>query len=89
MEEHRADLDRYPPMACSRPALLASLFALATTFGTLPADAKVLAEGKPVGGFYWQKVENKNGKVSYLCRAKGDAKIQKGDKCDKAGAKKP
>ncbi len=61
------------------PALLAA-----------PAFAKVLVEGKPTAaGLYWQKVESKNGKVTYLCRSKSDSKILKGDACDKGGAKKP
>ncbi len=76
-------------MASGRPVLIASLLALAASFNALPAGAKVLEEGKPSGGFYWQKVEGKSGKVSYLCRAKDDAKIQKAEKCEKAGAKKP
>jgi hypothetical protein len=61
------------------PALLAA-----------PASAKVLAEGKPTAaGLYWQKVESKNGKVTYLCRSKSDPKFLKGDACDKGGAKRP
>ncbi len=28
-----------------------------------PSLAKVLAEGKPKGGFYWQKIEQKSGKA--------------------------
>jgi hypothetical protein len=56
----------------------------------VPASAKVLAEGKPTAaGLYWQKVESKNGKVTYLCRSKSDSKILKGDSCNKGGAKKP
>jgi hypothetical protein len=77
------------PMSFRRSVFLAFLLALTTTLTNLPAGAKVLAEGKPSGGFFWQKVENKNGKVSYICRSKDDSKIQKGDKCEKAGAKKP
>lgn len=55
----------------------------------LPASAKVLAEGQPKGGYYWQKLEDKNGKVRYACRATGDAKFQKSAKCEQAGASKP
>jgi hypothetical protein len=61
------------------PALLAA-----------PASAKVLAEGKPTeAGLYWQKVEKKNGTISYLCRSKANSRILKGDACDKGGARKP
>jgi hypothetical protein len=55
----------------------------------MPASAKVLAEGKPSGGFYWQKIEDKNGRVRFACRATGDAKFQKNASCEKAGAVKP
>jgi hypothetical protein len=54
-----------------------------------PGLAKVLAEGKPSKGFYWQKVEQKDGKILYLCRSTTNAKIQKGTACDGAGARKP
>jgi hypothetical protein len=36
-----------------------------------------------------QKVEKKNGTVSYLCRSKANSKILKGDACYNGGAKKP
>lgn len=52
------------------------------------ALAKVLAEGKPVKGFYWQKIEKSKG-TAYLCRSTSDAKMQKHDSCERAGAKKP
>lgn len=64
------------------PVLLVALAAL-------PATAKVLAEGRPSGGFYWQKIEDKNGKVRYSCRATGNAKFQKNANCEKAGAIRP
>ena len=52
----------------ARPALLLNLIALAA-LAVLPVSAKVLAEGKPSKGFYWQKVEQKSGKLVYLCRS--------------------
>ena len=57
--------------------------------GTAPSLAKVLAEGKPRGGYYWQKIEQKSGKAVYQCRATGDSKFQKATACEKAGAVKP
>ena len=54
-----------------------------------PAQAKVLAEGKARGGLYWQKIEQKSGKVVYQCRSTTDAKFQKAASCEKAGAVKP
>ena len=68
------------------PVLLAALTAAA--LAAMPAAAKVLAEGKPSKGFYWQKVEQSNG-TRYLCRSQSDAKIQKGALCNGAGAVKP
>lgn len=53
-----------------------------------PALAEVLAEGKPSGGYYWQKVSTKKGE-RYLCRSTSDPKIQKHEACEKAGARKP
>jgi hypothetical protein len=57
--------------------------------GSAPASAKVLAEGKSSKGFYWQKIEQKGGKVVYQCRATGDSKFQKATACEKARATKP
>jgi hypothetical protein len=54
-----------------------------------PALAKVLAEGKPKGGFYWQKIENSAGKVSYMCRAQQGAKLSANASCESAKAPKP
>jgi hypothetical protein len=55
-----------------------------------PASAKVLAEGKPSpGGYYWQKIEQTNGSIQYLCRKKGDSKTQKAAACNGAKAQKP
>lgn len=68
-----------------RPLLILLLSAMAAS----PAMAKVLAEGKPKNGFYWQKVESSSGKVSYLCRSNTDSKFQKGSKCQAAGAELP
>lgn len=53
-----------------------------------PVKAKVLADGKPKGGYYWQKVEQSNG-IRFLCRIQAGAKIQKADQCSSAGAVKP
>jgi len=61
---------------------------LLLTFAAAPALAAVLAEGKPKGGFYWQKVQQSNG-IQYLCRSQSDAKIQKAATCTTAGAPKP
>ncbi len=71
------------------PRLTLALLALISVHIALPASAKVLKEGKPSGGFYWQKVEGNNGKVSFMCRSKGDGKLHKGEECEKARAKKP
>ncbi|MEB3260671.1 MAG: hypothetical protein VKP63_08610, partial [Cyanobacteriota bacterium] len=71
------------------PRLTLALVALISLHNALPASAKVLKEGKPSGGFYWQNVEGNSGKVSYLCRSKDDGKLHKGEECEKAGAKKP
>lgn len=54
-----------------------------------PADAKVLAEGKPSKGVYWQKVQKQNGSVVYMCRSTEKAKLVSADQCDKAKARKP
>lgn len=64
------------------------LLLLAVVFAAGAASAEVLAEGKPVGGFYWQKVSASNG-IRYLCRSTADAKIQKAAACTAAGAIKP
>jgi hypothetical protein len=67
------------------------LIALGLMIGlaALPGSAKVLAEGKPAKGYYWQKIEADSGKVRYLCRANSVAKIQKAASCNAAGAVKP
>ena len=72
-------------MKATRTAALVLLTALLGS----PSMAKVLAEGKPKGGFYWQKIEQSGGKVVYQCRATGDSKFQKQEKCDAAKAVKP
>jgi len=51
-----------------RPSLTLLLLAAALAAG--PA----LAEGKVVGGYYWQKVSSKKGD-RYLCRSTSDPKI--------------
>jgi hypothetical protein len=68
---------------------LSSLLVLLTLLVAAPSLAKVLAEGKPKGGFYWQKIEQKNGKVGYQCRATSASKFQAAAACEKAGAVKP
>ncbi len=68
---------------------LSPLLLLLTMLVAAPSLAKVLAEGKPSKGFYWQKIEQKGGKVVYQCRATGDSKFQKATACEKARATKP
>lgn len=71
-----------------RPRPLPILLLITLTTG--PVMAKVLAEGKPSpGGFYWQKVEDSNGKVGYICRKKGEGQVQKAAACNGAKAQKP
>lgn len=54
------------------------------------AQAEVLPEGKVSKGFYWQRVERSDGKmIVYFCRSVGQAKIQKVEACQRAGAQKP
>jgi hypothetical protein len=55
----------------------------------LPLAAEVLTKGKPAGGYYWQKGEDKNGKILFQCRSTEDSKFQKNANCEKAGAVKP
>lgn len=69
------------------PALLALAVAV---LAALPAEAKVVAEGKPSKGYYWQKVEQSSGKVQYMCRASASpGKLQQAASCEKAKAVKP
>ena len=63
--------------------------AVVLPLGVTPADAKVLAEGKPSKGFFWQKVEKANGQTTLMCRSTSSSTIQKSAQCEKAGAKKP
>lgn len=73
----------------SRQAPLLLALAVAVLAG-LPAAAKVVAEGKPSKGFYWQKVEQGSGKVQYMCRASASpGKLQAAQSCEKAKAVKP
>ena len=66
------------------------LAVLLTVVAASPALAKVLAQGKPSpGGFYWQKVENSGGSISYVCRKQGQSQIQKAAACNGAKAVKP
>jgi hypothetical protein len=66
----------------------ASLALLAMLIGS-PALARVLAEGKPKGGFYWQKIEQQSGKTVYQYRSTKDSKFHKQQKCQSAGAVQP
>lgn len=68
---------------------LSPLLLLLTLLLAAPSLAKVLAEGKPKGGFYWQKIEQKTGKVVYQCRATANSRFQQASACEKAGATKP
>ena len=73
-----------------RRLALASLALLVLIAAAMPADAKVLAEGKPSpGGFYWQKVQKSDKSIQYICRSKKEAGIQKDAKCNGAKAAKP
>lgn len=67
---------------------LLSAVALAVMLAS-PVSAKVLAEGRPVQGLYWQKIEQKSGNVLYLCRSISEGRIQKTARCQRAGAVKP
>jgi len=67
---------------------LGSLLAL-LLLATGPAQAKVLAQGKPSKGVYWQKVQKENGSIVYMCRSTEKAKLVSADQCDKAKASKP
>lgn len=83
--------DGYEPVALSMKTsrtAIAALVAVAATSMPISAIAKVLAEGKPSGGYYWQKVEQSNG-TRYLCRSTSEGKIQKAAKCEAARAAKP
>lgn len=66
---------------------LASLFAL--LLSAVPAQAKVLAQGKPSQGVYWQKVQKQDGSIVYMCRSTEKAKLLSAAQCDKAKARKP
>lgn len=69
---------------------LASVALLSLSIAQQPANAKVLAEGKPSpGGFYWQKVQKNDKSIQYMCRSKKEAGIQKDAKCNGAKAAKP
>jgi hypothetical protein len=68
---------------------LSPLLLLLTLLVAAPSLAKVLAEGKPKGGFYWQKTEQKTGNAVYQSRALGDSKFQKATACEESGAVKP
>jgi hypothetical protein len=65
-----------------------TLLLLAAALAAGPALAEVLAEGKPKGGYYWQKVSASNG-TRYLCRSTTERKIQKAAACTTAEAVKP
>lgn len=67
---------------------LGSLIALLLV-ATTPAEAKVLAQGKPSKGVYWQKVQKQDGSIVYMCRSTDKAKLVSADQCEKAKARKP
>ena len=77
----------------SRPKvqkLVARLLVLAAALAPIaPASAIVLAESRVSKGFYWQKVEQSNGTIKYLCRSTSSNKMQKHALCNEAGAVKP
>lgn len=66
---------------------LASLFVL--LLSAAPAQSKVLAQGKPTQGVYWQKVQKQDGSIVYMCRSTEKSKLVSADQCDKAKARKP
>lgn len=67
---------------------LGALFAL-LLLATAPVSAKVVAQGKPSKGVYWQKVQKENGSIVYMCRSTEKAKLVSADQCTKAKAAKP
>ena len=72
-----------------RTFLFLSSLAALLTLSLLPVQAKVLAEGKPAKGYFWQKVSKANGQSSMMCRSTSSSTIQKASLCEKAGAKQP
>jgi hypothetical protein len=68
--------------------LLLTLTAL-LSLSPIPASAKVVAEGKPSKGYFWQKVQKANGQSTLMCRSTSSSTIQKAALCEKAGAKQP
>lgn len=81
-------MTRSPRLLSPKGVALVSTFTLTLALAG-PVLAKVLAEGKPKGGFYWQKIENGAGKVSYMCRAQQGAKLSANASCEAAKAPKP
>ena len=79
---------RAAAMKSAHLVFTAALLGLATALAPFPVAAQVLAEGKPSGGFYWQKVQQSNG-IRYLCRSTSEGKIQKHANCEAARAAKP
>ena len=75
-----------PPIPDPAPAGRRSLTLL--LLAAAPGLAEVLAEGKPKGGYYWQKVSGSNG-TKMLCRSNSDPEIQNAASCATAGAVKP
>lgn len=72
-----------------RALLVAAAFGLAAITAAVPVSAEVLAEGPVAGGYYWQKVKQKSGKIVYICRSTSSAKFQKHESCNNAKARKP
>ncbi|MFM9087860.1 MAG: hypothetical protein ACKOPT_06950 [Cyanobium sp.] len=80
------------PSCRSRNGLLAMLLCVTTaaSIHSNPALAGIVPEGKVSKGFYWQRVERRDGKmIVYFCRSVGQAKIQNIEACQRAGAQKP
>jgi len=70
--------------------LTVALFVMTTTVSIAQvADAKVLKEGEPTNGYYWQLIEKKTGSTQWLCRSIQSNLIQTHSTCQKAGARKP
>ena len=73
-----------------RRLTLAFVALLSLNATAMPANAKVLADGKPSpGGFYWQKVQKSDKSIQYICRSQKESGIQKDAKCNGAKAAKP
>ena len=69
--------------------LVAAAVALASQAPTL-AEVVSLKSGKPVNGYYWEKVQTETGRQQVVCRSTKDRKKYAYiGKCYEAGAVKP